>query len=490
MDMLSTLMSYGLEKGLFEEHEIPSVQERLIDRFKKPFVFRRTESVPDIDSIMEPLLSDMASRRLITPDTISQRDIIEAYLIDAIMPSPLTVKGTFGRLFEHDSEKATGYLHHISVASNYIKTRRLSKNIAWTAPSPYGMLELTINLAKPEKDPRDIANQRNTTQHASGQGIPKCVLCKENEQNMHNARMNLRIVPVTLGNEKWHLQYSPYQYYGEHAIVLSDQHRPMAITGQTPDYLFDFVTAFPHYFLGSNADLPIVGGSILNHDHFQGGRHTFPLDRATDVPLIETNGVHVSIPDWPMSVIRLRSTDRNAIKEMFIRILSAWKSYDNETLDILSETDGTSHHTVTPIARFAHGVYRLDIVLRDNHTTAQYPEGVYHPHPGLWHIKKENIGLIEVMGLAILPGRLTSALEAVRQALDDGLGSLPGQFAVHEDWFGILKSQNRTFTENDLLLEVGKVFTRVLEDAGVFKRDRQGQRAFHDFVLSALGVGV
>lgn len=488
MTMFSKLVTYGLQNHLFESAAINDVIKTLADRLDiDPWSYVDVPCDADLDDLLKPILDFMVQKGLIVPDTIKNRDIYEALLMDALMPSPETVKQTFHDLKEKDPKEATDYLYHISKASNYIKTRRLQNNIGWKTMGTYGTYELTINLAKPEKDPRDIEAASKQSASVPETGIPKCVICKENEQNMHNARMNLRIVPITLGSEPWHLQYSPYLYYEEHAIVLHDVHRPMKIGHQTIDYLFDFVTQFPHYFIGSNADLPIVGGSILNHDHFQGGRHTFPIQHAQTVKRFEMDEpITITHLDWPMTVIRLASLDRDLIKRYAVRIMDAWKTYDHKALDIVSSTEGVPHHTVTPIANLVGKTYTLDLVLRDNHRTDAYPEGVYHPHRALWHIKKENIGLIEVMGLAILPGRLKEELAQIKVALNEGVETLASDLAVHQTWFDDLRTRYQSITDQEIFDEVGLIFEQVLLDAGVFKHDKDGRQALHAFINDAI----
>jgi UDPglucose--hexose-1-phosphate uridylyltransferase len=488
MTMLSRLMSYGLQAHLFDPVSIDHVMHTLAERLEiEPWSFVYQPCDEALDDLIKPILDWMVQKGMIVPDTIKNRDIYEAFLMDAMMPSPETVKRTFHTLLSNDSEKATTYLYQLSKASNYIKTKRLEKNIFWQTIGRYGTYELTINLAKPEKDPRDIEAASHNDLSVQDTSIPKCVICKENEQNMHNARMNLRIVPITLGSEPWHLQFSPYLYYDEHAIVLHDDHRPMKIGHQTIDYLCDFVAQFPHYFIGSNADLPIVGGSILNHDHFQGGRHTFPIQHAETVKnFVVDEAITITHLDWPMTVIRLMSKDRHMIKRYAIRIMDAWKTYDHLPLDIVSATNGISHHTVTPIVHLNDKTYVLDLVLRDNHRTDQYPQGVYHPHSDLWHIKKENIGLIEVMGLAILPGRLKTELSEIKSALNIGLETLDDHLAAHQLWFDDLRTRYQNITDHALQQEVGLIFEKVLMDAGVFKHDNDGLKALHTFIEEAI----
>ncbi|MFP4178316.1 MAG: galactose-1-phosphate uridylyltransferase [Acholeplasmataceae bacterium] len=485
-ERLDALMSYGIERGLFAISETSLVQDRLIAIFDLPkWTFTRRYDLPDLDAILKPILNYAENNNLYEPKTLAERDAFEALVMDAMMPSPNAVKARFRKLFAHDPNRATRMLYDLSIAVNYIKSKRLEKNRSWTHLSRYGTLQMTINLAKPEKDPKDIAKARLKTENRV-EGRPKCPLCKENERNYHNARMNLRIVPIELGGETWHFQYSPYLYYHEHAIILSDEHRPMAITGRTFVYLFDFLDLFPDYFIGSNADLPIVGGSILNHDHFQGGKHPFPIEKASALGTFDDGQVKVEHLYWPLATIRLTSTNRLLLTEYAEAFLDYWRGYDNPSLGIVSHTGDVAHNTVTPIARKKGHAYQLDIILRNNRTTDEYPEGIFHPHADVQHIKKENIGLIEAMGLAILPGRLESELRMILRALRNRERNLSAQLARHAHWYEGLRVRRTTWTLEDLLDEVGKKFVSVLEDAGVFKFDQGGISAMHRLIETVL----
>jgi UDPglucose--hexose-1-phosphate uridylyltransferase len=434
----------------------------------------------DQKDILQKMMDEGFKRGLFPMDTSDERDAFEAFLYDCVMDPPAHVKKRFKDLYNIHPEYATHYLYTLSKRVNYIKEERLKKNIQWVYRGKYGQLEITINLAKPEKDPRDIAKSKDQLI----EGRPKCVLCKENEQNYWNARKNLRIIPITLGGETWHLQYSPYLYYDEHAIILHDEHRPMKIHEKTMVYLFDFVDQFPSYFIGSNADIPIVGGSILNHDHFQAGRYHFPIEDASIMKSYHLNNLSLHLLYWPLSTIRCISKDRGQLQSMVWKVYQAWKTYDCEELDIRAMTDGVSHQTITPIVRKKDDVYEVDLVLRNNRTSVEHPDGIFHPHVDVHHIKKENIGLIEAMGLAILPGRLKTEME-------EGLSFLKGESSIsqkmihHEAWLNDLKKKNiRTWDE--LKREIGSRFERVIEDSGVFKMNDEGIHALDQFIQNII----
>ncbi len=483
---VNILVTYGLDHHLFSMSETDKVVKKLAKVLGlKPWTFQPDRPGYNLETIVNPLLDHAFKRGLFSVDTIHERDAFEALIMDAMMPSPKVVKDRFKVLHDRDPEKVTRYLYDMSVAVNYIKADRLRQNIKWIHPSPYGDLQMTINLAKPEKDPRDIAAAKQT-EAVKQDDIPLCVLCKENEQNYHNARMNLRIVPVTLGDEPWHFQFSPYLYYNEHAIILHDEHKPMQIKPKTFTYLLDFLDLFPGYFIGSNADLPIVGGSILNHDHFQAGRHVFPIEEATIDKTFDTNlDIRVEAVNWPMSTVRLQSQDRGLLARTATRFWEAWQTYEHQALDIIAKTHGEPHNTVTPIARLKDGVYTLDLILRNNRTSTEHPLGIFHPHADVQHIKKENIGLIEAMGLAILPGRLKEELGLILEALKQRAPTLPETLKHHQDWYETLERQDIR-EEDGLFNAVGTRFERVLEDAGVFKRDQAGQEAFHHFIETVI----
>ena len=477
----------------------------LIDKADRVWAINRLLAVLHTDTYTEPeqetsgsladILNDLCDCALETgalkQNSIVYRDLFDTELIGALVPMPSQIQQIFFSLYKQDPQKATDWFYKFSQDTNYIRRDRIAKDVKWIAPTEYGDLDITINLSKPEKDPKAIAAAKLLPQSA----YPKCLLCKENEgyagRINHPARQNHRIIPVTINNSPWFMQYSPYVYYNEHCIVFNSEHTPMKIEPATFRKLLDFVKQFPHYFVGSNADLPIVGGSILAHDHFQGGHYTFAMERAPiETPLtfkgFET--VEAGIVKWPMSVIRLRSTDDSALVALASQILAAWRGYTDADAFIFAETDGEPHNTITPIARKRGGKFELDLVLRNNITTKEHPLGVYHPHAELHHIKKENIGLIEVMGLAVLPARLKTELAAVADALISRADlTADERTASHATWANELKTRY-TFTKENVMdilqKEVGIVFSQVLEHAGVFKRDEAGKQAFLRFAQS------
>ena len=488
-EMIAALARYGVARGLLEaEDEMFAVNRLLevmkLDDFTPP---EQVEELP-LETILERLLEDAVARG-VCEDNITARDLFDTKLMGAITPFPSTVRGKFADLLAQSPQKATDWYYTFSQDTDYIRRYRIAKDVKWVSPTPYGDLDITINLSKPEKDPRAIAAAKLAPQS----GYPKCALCKENEgyagRMNHPARQNHRIIPITIDGKDWFFQYSPYVYYNEHCIVFSGEHVPMKIDRSTFRKQLDFIQQFPHYFVGSNADLPIVGGSILSHDHFQGGHYTFamekaPVEREISFPGFED--VQAGIVKWPMSVIRLRCKDDNRLVELADKILLSWRGYTDEDAFIFAHTDGEPHNTITPIARMREGAYELDLVLRNNITTTEYPLGVYHPHQELHHIKKENIGLIEVMGLAVLPARLKGELAELAQALVEGADIRANQtLEKHADWAEELKGRYTFTRENamDILqAEVGKVFAAVLEHAGVYKCTEEGRAAFLRFV--------
>lgn len=420
--------------------------------------------------------------------SFAEQDCLGTSLMDFITPSPSQVNHDFWKTYESSPKQAIADFYQLSKRNDYIKTKAIAKNIAYSTKTAYGDLEITINLSKPEKDPKAIAKARELPQS----DYPKCQLCMENEGYQgrinHPARANHRIIRFDLEGETWGFQYSPYAYFNEHAIFLCVKHTPMQISQVTFERLLAIVERFPDYFAGSNADLPIVGGSILTHEHYQGGRHTFPMEKAEIEHSFVVKGfdkVEAGVVKWPMTVIRLKSRQKEEIIALATKIFLAWQSYSDESVGVLARSHGESHHTVTPIARKKGDVFELDLVLRDNQTSEQYPDGIYHPHPDVQHIKKENIGLIEVMGLAILPPRLKEELEEVEKYLLDE----PHQMAdYHREWAKAIKEAHPDVTRDkvaELVHEaVGLVFARVLEDAGVYKRDTKGQKALLRFIDS------
>ncbi|MCA1342150.1 UDP-glucose--hexose-1-phosphate uridylyltransferase [Lactiplantibacillus pentosus] len=416
----------------------------------------------------------------------SDRDILADQLMDLVTPLPSVLNQRFWDKYQDSPKAATDYFFNLSKANDYIKTRAIAKNVVFPAKTAFGDLEITINLSKPEKDPKAIAAARNQPQD----GYPLCQLCMQNEGYLgrlgYPARSNHRIVRLTLGGDTWGFQYSPYAYFNEHSIFLDQEHRPMVINRQMFTNLLEIVRQFPHYFVGSNADLPIVGGSMLSHEHYQGGRHDFPMMKAPIARSIDLGiaGVKAGIVKWPMSTIRLSSPDVLALTDAAVKIHDTWMNYSDESVDVRAYTDGTRHHTTTPIARKVGDDYVLDIVLRDNQTSAEFPDGIFHPHQDVQHIKKENIGLIEVMGRAILPARLKTELAEVGKYLLDQPNEM---VPMHQAWADQLKADNTITADNVTTVidkAVGNVFARVLADAGVFKWDDQGEAAFDRFIAT------
>ena len=485
------LIRYSINNGLIEPCDELVVRNMLMDALH---VYDwQDEPIDDasesIDEILKPLL-DYACENGVIEDTTANRDLFDTKLMGIVTPMPREVIRRFDREYADSPRTATDWYFDLSEKLNYVRAGRIAKDVKWKYDSEFGTLDITINRSKPEKDPRDIAKARATKSVA----YPKCQLCAENMgyagRQDHPARQNLRPIPLTVDGGRWYLQYSPYGYYNEHCIVFNSEHIPMVIDAAVFRKLFDFIGHFPHYFVGSNADLPIVGGSILSHEHFQGGNYTFAMAAVPEEYAFELSGypdVHAATVKWPMSVIRLRSANKAQLVEACAHVLSAWRGYSDEAVGIFSETDGTPHNTIIPIARMNDGLYECDLVLRNNLTTEDRPLGVFHPNPSLHHIKKENIGLIEVMGLAVLPARLATELEQVKDALlkGDDLTADPAT-ASHAQWAAQVVEDHPEFSaENamDILhAEVGAVFAQVLCDAGVFKRDDKGIAAFRRFI--------
>ena len=483
---VAALVQYAADRGLIEACDRAYAINQLLERLQ---LDSYDETVPEpmpLETILQGLLDDAAARGVCGNDIVS-RDLLDTKLMGAFTPSPHEVRNRFEMLREEDPQAATEWFYRFSQDTDYIRRYRIRNDMRWLASTEYGNLDITINLSKPEKDPRAIAAAKAALQS----NYPKCALCPENEgyagRMNHPARQNHRIIPIRLGGEDWYFQYSPYVYYNEHCIAFNSKHTPMKIDAAVFGKLLDFVTMFPHYFIGSNADLPIVGGSILTHEHFQGGKHAFAMAKAPVEQEICFKGfedVHAGIVKWPMSVIRLTGADRQRLVDLAGKILNAWRGYTDEAAFIYAETDGEPHNTITPIARRNGSDYELDMVLRNNITTPEHPMGVYHPHAELHHIKKENIGLIEVMGLAVLPARLKDELRRVEEAILTG-SRLTGDLEKHAAWVERMKSRH-TFTEENigtiLRIEVGRVFARVLEHAGVYKRNKEGAAAFLKFI--------
>ena len=490
-DALKKLVQYGIDTGITPECERIYTTNLLLDCFNES-EYKDTDCDTKkivLEDVLKELL-DEACKRDIIEDNIVSRDLFDTKLMNCLMPRPAEVQRTFWEKYKVSPTEATDYFYKLSQDSDYIRRYRVCKDMKWTVDTQYGTLDVTINLSKPEKDPKAIAAARN----AKASSYPKCQLCIENEgyagRSNHPARNNHRIIPITVNDSKWGFQYSPYVYYNEHCIVFNGEHIPMKIEKNTFRKLFDFVKQFPHYFLGSNADLPIVGGSILSHDHFQGGNYTFAMAKAPVIKPFKVEGfedVNAGIVKWPLSVIRLSGKDENRIIDLADHILTAWRGYTDEDAFIFAETDGEQHNTITPIARMKNGLYELDLTLRNNITTKEHPLGVYHPHEKLHHIKKENIGLIEVMGLAVLPSRLKGEMELLKDYILEGKDIRSNEaLEKHADWVEeFLPSYGKIDKDNimDILkIEIGKVFCQVLEDAGVYKCNEKGLSDFTKFI--------
>ena len=486
---IDSLVSYAMNCGLAQPEDHQVLVNRLLDLLQLEDYTPSDElQSEDLEEILAGILQYAVEKGL-CDDGITARDIFDTRIMGEMTPMPREVIGTFRRLYQEDPVKATDWYYKFSCDTDYIRRYRIAKDMRWKYASEYGEMDITINLSKPEKDPKAIAAAKNAPQTA----YPKCQLCRENEgysgRMNHPARANHRIVPIEVCGADWCLQYSPYVYYNEHCIVFNAQHIPMKIDKSAFEKLLDFVRAFPHYFVGSNADLPIVGGSILSHEHFQGGHYTFAMETAEVEQTITFRGfedVHAGIVKWPMSVIRLRGNDRARIADLADKILACWRGYSDESVGIIAFSDGQPHNTITPIARRRGEDYELDLVLRCNITTQEHPLGVFHPHADKHHIKKENIGLIEVMGLAVLPSRLKQELTELAKAAWQGEDiSANEMLQKHEPWLEELKKKHIFTRENALdiiLRETGKVFAAVLEDAGVYKNDHVGKAAFGRFV--------
>ena len=490
-ESISRLVQYGIETGLLPECEKIYATNLLLDLFHEDSYEEPEEKAENIDleSVLKELLDEAVNRGLIE-DSIGYRDLFDTKMMNCLVPRPAQVQKEFWDAYEKSPEAATEYFYKLSQDSDYIRRYRVKKDKKWTVESPYGTIDITINLSKPEKDPKAIAAAKNAKNNA----YPKCQLCMENEGYAgrldHPARENHRIIPITINESKWGFQYSPYVYYNEHCIVFNGEHTPMKIDRAAFTKLFDFVKQFPHYFLGSNADLPIVGGSILSHDHFQGGHYTFamakaPIEKKVTIPGYED--VEAGIVKWPLSVLRIRHQDEKRLIDLADHVLKAWRGYTDEAAFIFAETNGEPHNTITPIARMKDGMYELDLTLRNNITTEEHPLGVYHPHAQYHHIKKENIGLIEVMGLAVLPARLKDEIELLKEYILEGKDIRSNEkIEKHADWVEKFLPEyeeiNADNIEEILQQEIGKVFVHVLEDAGVYKCTEEGREAFMRFI--------
>ena len=491
---IDALIAYAKDCGLLHPLDETFARNCLLSELKLES-YEKTEGKMTFPACLNTLC-DYAVKAGLISDTIAARDLFDTRLMGCLTPRPSEVVRKFWSLYAEDPKEATDYFYKLSQDCNYIRRDRIAKDEHWVSQTPYGELEISINLSKPEKDPRDIA----AAKLKKASGYPKCLLCVENVGYAgtisHPARQNLRVMPVTIDGQPWGFQYSPYVYYNEHAIVMNTQHTPMAIDRAVFDKLFSFVEQFPHYFLGSNADLPIVGGSILAHEHFQGGHHTFPMEKAEkefgfSVPGYER--VDCCVVKYPMTVLRLNSADKTQLCDLAGVILAKWRKYSDPEAMIFAETDGEPHNTITPIARMRGGRYELDLVLRNNLTTPEHPMGLYHPHEELHHIKKENIGLIEVMGLAILPGRLKKEMADLKTALLAGADLRKDEtLSKHADWAEAFMGRHPEFCADnaDSIIrdEIGQVFAKVLACAGVYKTTPEGRAALKRF-LAAVAAG-
>ena len=494
--VIEQLVRYGIERGLVETGDAIYTRNRLLEILhmsgSSATGSMATYDGTPMQKLLDTLVADACARGLI-PDTQGSRDLLDAKLMGALTPPPSIVTAQFHENYAVSPAQATDTFYRFSQNVNYIRMDRIARDIRWQTETAYGALDITINMSKPEKDPRDIAAARELP----SQGYPQCLLCPETEGYAGRAdfpaRQNHRIIPLTLGGEAWGFQYSPYVYYHQHCIVLNTRHVPMVIEPRTFNLLFDFLRQFPHFFVGSNADFPIVGGSILSHEHYQGGNYVFPMAKAPveqAFTLRDHPGVSAGIVRWPLSVIRLTSADPEALSAAATHILATWQGYSDESVGIFADSYGERHNTITPIARIRDGKYELDAVLRNNRTSEEHPLGIFHPHTQYHHIKKENIGLIEVMGMAILPARLRTELREINEAIRQ---SKPASTGIHADWVREITARytaegrpldTMPETQLDAVLqdEVGKVFCGVLEDCGVFKRDEKGRKAFATFL--------
>ena len=491
---IEKLLAFAESVKLIEKEDIVYSRNKLL----AVFGLDDCEEVTETFEIEKPYdilnrMCDWAAEKGIIENTFDERDLFDTKVMGELTPRPSEVIKKFKEDYEVSPETATNNYYAFSQNTNYIRVDRIAKNLHWLADTEYGNIEITVNLSKPEKDPRDIAKAKLAPQSS----YPKCLLCKENEgyqgRMNHPARQNHRIIPVTLTNEPWFLQYSPYVYYNEHCILFSGEHRPMKISRGSFERVLEFVDIFPHYFVGSNADLPIVGGSILSHDHFQGGHHDFPMAVAEAEETFTIKGfedVTVEKVKWPMSVIRLRGESKEKLVDLSDKILTAWRGYSDEKCEILAFTGDIPHNTITPIARKKNGAYEIDLVLRNNRTSEEYPLGIFHPHQELHHIKKENIGLIEVMGLAVLPGRLKEEMKLLEKLMvEKNAASLIREnekVEKHADWCEEILKKYESITaenvENIIKVEIGIAFSKVLENAGVYKQDEEGKAGYRRFI--------
>ena len=491
---IEKLLAFAESMKLIESEDVVYSRNNLL----AVFGLDDCEEVTETFEIEKPYdilnrMCDWAAEKGLIENTFDERDLFDTKIMGELTPRPSEVIRKFKEDYKVSPETATDNYYAFSQNTNYIRVDRIAKNLHWLADTEYGNIEITVNLSKPEKDPRDIAKAKLAPQSS----YPKCLLCKENEgyqgRMNHPARQNHRIIPVTLTNESWFLQYSPYVYYNEHCILFSGEHRPMKISRGSFERVLEFVDIFPHYFVGSNADLPIVGGSILSHDHFQGGHHDFPMAVAEAEETFTIKGfedVAVEKVKWPMSVIRLRGESKEKLVDLSDKILTAWRGYSDEKCEISAFTGDTPHNTITPIARKKNGSYEIDLVLRNNRTSEEYPLGIFHPHQELHHIKKENIGLIEVMGLAVLPGRLKEEMKILETLMIEknavSLIRENEKVEKHADWCEEILKKYENITaeniENIIKVEIGIAFSKVLENAGVYKQDEEGKAGYRRFI--------
>lgn len=494
-ECIKKLVRYGINHNLIEKEDEKYTTNMLLmelglDDYEEPGEISDIETPEDLETVLSEILDYAALHKLIDGDSVVLRDLFDTRIMNVLVPKPSQVIGTFWEKYKNSPKEATDYYYELSKSSDYIRTYRVARDKKWICNTEYGDIDITINLSKPEKDPKMIA----LAGRMKSNSYPKCQLCVENEgyagRINHPARQNHRIIPIQINGSNWGFQYSPYVYYNEHCIVLNGQHVPMQINRATFEKMMDFIDMFPHYFVGSNADLPIVGGSILSHDHFQGGNYTFAMERASVEIPVSFKGyedIEAGIVKWPMSVIRLDGADRTRVIDLAEKILNAWRGYTDEAAFIYAETDGEPHNTITPIARMRNGKYELDLVLRNNITTEEHPMGVYHPWEEYHNIKKENIGLIEVMGLAVLPARLDKELDSLATALVEKRDiSSDEVLKKHYDWVEAFVSKYDMITRDNVMdilqKEVGNTFKNVLECAGVYKCNANGRESFLKFI--------
>ena len=493
---IKRLIQYGLKHELFTKDDEIFIRNGLLDVLNldeyEDFEID-DENLNTPTEILGNILDYAFNNGILESNSPIYRDLLDTKIMGVLMPRPSEVIREFYNRYKESKESATSYLYNISKACDYVRTDRIAQNLVWKSSTEYGDLDITINLSKPEKDPKAIAAAKNLPPAK----YPKCLLCKENEgyrgRINHPARQNIRIIPMELNNESWYLQYSPYAYYNEHCIVFAGEHVPMKITKNTFNRLLEFIEKFPHYFVGSNADLPIVGGSILTHDHYQGGNYEFAMDKAKDVYKFNLNSyknIELSIVKWPLTVLRLKGRNRIELSELADKVLVHWRNYSDSIVDVYSCTNEIPHNTITPIARKDGEFYVLDLVLRNNRTSEEHPDGIFHPHKELHNIKKENIGLIEVLGLAVLPARLKDELEIIKLALVNDIDDIYNneEMKIHLNWYEEIKRNNQSINKENvdsiIEKEVGKVFSKVLEHCGVFKWDEDGKEAMKRYINS------